>query len=255
MDRQRVSFTMGQRLKDLREGCDLSHVDLIKQLSEKYGISISRDSLMAYEIADQTRAKASKLPNLGMRVEYLYCLADFFGVSIDYLLGKTDIKSVDANLQSVCGYTGLSECAIKNICFAHEVEHETEHDISATRTKIAFKGSFFVNKFFESPEFYKALRYVFRAVYADSMKYKPVPLFREKESKTQEERDLIDEFDKMEVMATELSENHGKVLLEGSEAAEYFVLKAKETVNQIIDDIFSLSVEELDDILSPLIPQ
>ena len=115
MDRQGVSFTLGQRLKDLREERGLSHIELIKQLSDKYGTSISRDSLMAYEIADETRAKASKLPNLGMRVEYLYCLADFFEVSIDYLLGKTDTKSVEYNIQSACGYTGLSEAAITMI--------------------------------------------------------------------------------------------------------------------------------------------
>lgn len=115
MDRQGVSFTLGQRLKDLREECGLSHIELIKQLSDKYDVSLSRDSLMAYEIADETRAKASKLPNLGMRVEYLYCLADFFEVSIDYLLGKTDAKSVEYNIQSACGYTGLSEAAIKLI--------------------------------------------------------------------------------------------------------------------------------------------
>lgn len=135
MDRQGVSFKMGQRLKDLREGRDLSHVDLIKQLSEKYGISISRDSLMAYEIADQTRAKASKLPNLGMRVEYIYCLADFFGVSADYLLGRTDIKSADTDLQGVCGYTGLGQAAAEHL-------HRTAVDDNVPNMVIAFLNSF-----------------------------------------------------------------------------------------------------------------
>ena len=115
MDRQAISFVLGQRLKDLREKRNLSHAELIKQLGDKYGISISRDSLMAYEIADEKRAKASKLPNLGMRVEYLYCLADFFGVSLDYLFGKTDVQTVDCDIQSACRYTGLSEGAITTI--------------------------------------------------------------------------------------------------------------------------------------------
>ena len=115
MDRQSISFTMGQRLKDLREERGLSHTELIKQLSDKYAISISRDSLMAYEIADESRAKASKLPNLGMRVEYLYCLADFFEVSLDYLLGRTNIRTPDCDARQVCGYTGLSEASVKMI--------------------------------------------------------------------------------------------------------------------------------------------
>jgi len=87
----------------------------MKQLNDKYGISISRDSLMAYEISDETRAKASKLPNLGMRVEYLYCLADFFGVSLDYLLGREDVKSPDCNIRFMCKYTGLSENSIETL--------------------------------------------------------------------------------------------------------------------------------------------
>lgn len=182
-------------------------------------------------------------------------IAEKCGVSADWLLGLSRVQSRDGELKQVCNYTGLSEDAIKNICFAHEVEHEVEHEIGTARTKIAFRGSFFVNKFFESPEFYKALRYVFRAVYADSMRYKPVPLLREKENKTQEEQDLISEFTGAEAMAAELFENNGKVSLEGSEAAGYFLLKAKETLGQIADDVFSLSVEELEDILSPLIPQ
>lgn len=109
MERQELSFTLGKRLKDLREEQGLSHVELIRQLNEKYGISPSRDSIMAYEIADGSRAKASKLPNLGMRVETLYCLADFYGVSLDYLLGKTDISNADTNVRGICERTGLDE--------------------------------------------------------------------------------------------------------------------------------------------------
>lgn len=112
MDKQEVSFTLGNRLKNLREDHGLSHDKLKKQLSEKYGISVSRDSLMAYEISEETRAKASKLPNLGMRVEYLYCLADFYGVSLDYLLGKSTVPVPDGTVSKVCEYTGLSENAV-----------------------------------------------------------------------------------------------------------------------------------------------
>lgn len=113
MDRQHTSFVLGARLKALREEQGLSHVDLAKQLNEKYGISVSRDSLMAYEISDESRAKADKLPNMGMRVEYLYCLAGFYGVSIDYLLGKTEVKAADCNMQYMSDYTGLSEEALE----------------------------------------------------------------------------------------------------------------------------------------------
>ncbi len=61
---------------------------------------------MNYEVAEVTHSKAYK--NLGMRVEYLRCFADFYGVSTDYLLGIAEDPVPDQNIQAVCRYTGLS---------------------------------------------------------------------------------------------------------------------------------------------------
>ncbi len=44
--------------------------------------------------------------------ETLVKIADFFNVSVDYLLGRTRIMSPDASLRSASEYTGLSEKAI-----------------------------------------------------------------------------------------------------------------------------------------------
>ncbi len=105
------SFIMADRLKQLRETKKLSHEKLSKILSEKYGIKISSDSLMNYEVSEENHSKSYK--NLGMRVEYLYCLADFYGVSADWILGISDVKSPDANLRAVVEYTGIPEDAIQ----------------------------------------------------------------------------------------------------------------------------------------------
>lgn len=102
-----LSFTMADRLKQLRESCGLSHDKLSIALSDAYGIKISSDSLMNYEVSDVNHTKAFK--NQGMRVEYLRCFADFYGVSTDYLLGLTDIKSPSVDTQSIVSGTGLSE--------------------------------------------------------------------------------------------------------------------------------------------------
>lgn len=40
-------------------------------------------------------------------------VADFFDVSLDYLIGKTSISSVDPELKAVCEYTGLDDNAVK----------------------------------------------------------------------------------------------------------------------------------------------
>ena len=38
--------------------------------------------------------------------------ADFFGVSTDYLLGRSDVKTADTDIKAICEYTGLSEDVI-----------------------------------------------------------------------------------------------------------------------------------------------
>ena len=123
MNKQDISFIMGRRLKELREERVLSHDRLKDQLKEKYGISVSRDSLMAYEISDEKRSKASKLPNMGMRAETLYFLADFYGVSLDYLLGKTDEQTTDIDVRGICEKTGLSAKSVE-ILSGPEYEHD-----------------------------------------------------------------------------------------------------------------------------------
>lgn len=91
----------------------MSHVRLSAALYEKYGVKISRDSLMCYEISDPYHSKAEK--NQGMRVEYLRCLADFYGVSSDYLLGSTQVRSTNPDMKQTVEFTGLSEKAITAI--------------------------------------------------------------------------------------------------------------------------------------------
>ena len=112
-DFKEQSTLMGKRLKALRESKGISHVALRDELRKKYDIDISRDSLINYEVSDKEHPKAFK--NDGMRVEYLRYLADFYGVSTDYLLGLTDVKTPDASLRAVCEYTGLSETTIHSI--------------------------------------------------------------------------------------------------------------------------------------------
>ena len=101
------SLIMAQRLKELRTGRGLSHESLRKALMDKYEIDISVDSLKNYEVSKTPHAKAYK--NDGMRVEYLRCLSDFYGVSSDFILGITDVKSTSKGVQSIIKNTGLSE--------------------------------------------------------------------------------------------------------------------------------------------------
>ena len=103
------SFEMGRRLKALRNAKGLSHNDLKNEFQSRYGIKISRASLLNYEIDNEFHSKADALSNLKMNAEYLNCFADFYGVSTDYLLCKTDISALDEDVQCVCNCTGISE--------------------------------------------------------------------------------------------------------------------------------------------------
>lgn len=119
MDSNNLSLIMAKRLKALRIGQgregkpDISHIGLSEKLNSEYGISISKDSLQNYEVSDAYHTKA--FTNNGMNVEYLRCIADYYKVSADYLLGLSDIPSPDESIQGVCNYTGLSQKAVAQI--------------------------------------------------------------------------------------------------------------------------------------------
>lgn len=112
------SFVMAERLKKLREEKGLSHEKLSIALSDQYSVKISSDSLMNYEVADKNHTKAGK--NQGMRVEYLRCLADYYKVSTDYILGIDDIKSPNCDTRASAKFTGLSEESISFLHSANE---------------------------------------------------------------------------------------------------------------------------------------
>ena len=109
MDWKEKSFEMAKRLRELREEKGLSHADLAGMIKDRYGVTISRDSLINYEIADEHRTRAQSLPNLKMKTEYLLCLGDFYDVSIDYLTGQTSDRK---RIPSAVDALGLTENAV-----------------------------------------------------------------------------------------------------------------------------------------------
>lgn len=133
------SLTMAARLKDLRVSKGLSHEKLSKALREKYDIRISSDSLMNYEVTEEYHTKA--YANQGMRAEYLRCLADFYGVSSDYLLGITDTKSAEPTMQAAVIFTGLSE---KNLEFLNRCVRIRDAYMNGAGESLSFEDSAFI---------------------------------------------------------------------------------------------------------------
>lgn len=118
------SFVMAQHLKELRNEKGLSHESLRKALMEKYKVDISIDSLKNYEVSTEHHKKAYK--NEGMRVEYLRCLADFYNVSADYLLGLSPTRSKDILVRDIVDFTGLSEQSIEYLAKNNRILNQEE---------------------------------------------------------------------------------------------------------------------------------
>ena len=86
------------RLRELRAEKGVSQEALSKVLG------VSKSTIGLWENGDT-------LPD----AKAVFDLADYYEVSTDYLVRKTEIKSTEMSLKSVCNYTGLSEKAIRQL--------------------------------------------------------------------------------------------------------------------------------------------
>lgn len=84
-----VTKNFGERLKTLREAAELTQ----QQLAE--ALKVSRGAISYYENGDRT-------PD----IEFLDCAAEYFGVSLDYLLGFSEnLRGEYANMYEIYGLT------------------------------------------------------------------------------------------------------------------------------------------------------
>ena len=88
------SKIMGKRIKELR--------GTVPQDQCAKELGISRGALSFYE-------NGERKPD----AEILYRMSEYFKVSVDYLLGLSDITSADTDVQTACKVTGLNEEAIE----------------------------------------------------------------------------------------------------------------------------------------------
>jgi transcriptional regulator with XRE-family HTH domain len=101
---------VAKRLKNLRTEQQITFEELANKLNKRYPfISISVDTLKKYEVYLDNRSRTGAVS--GMRIEYLYMLADFYNVSADYILGRINYKTHENT--DIYELTGLSEKAIE----------------------------------------------------------------------------------------------------------------------------------------------
>lgn len=81
-------------------------------------------------------------------------LAEYYNVSTDYLLGRTDVKTADTQLKTICEVTNLSEAAAKKIIKLNEKENQSDIDYS----------DMLFNQMIESPEFDEIVNVLYTAL-------------------------------------------------------------------------------------------
>ena len=115
-----------ERFAKLRERSEKSQEELARLLG------VTQQSLSRYE-------KGQRQPS----VDFIVKAAAFFGVSTDYLLGLSEIQSMDADIQTVCKATGLDEGTIiemKERAEASTRFSRTLHNLLCETSDTNFKG-------------------------------------------------------------------------------------------------------------------
>ncbi|MGL5651263.1 MAG: helix-turn-helix domain-containing protein [Paraclostridium sp.] len=73
----------GKRFKQLRHELELNQQDLVTDFNNKYNYNFTRVAVSQYE-------NGKRIPE----IDALTSFAEYFGVSVDYLLGRTDERNI-----------------------------------------------------------------------------------------------------------------------------------------------------------------
>ena len=102
------------RLRSLIDSRNISK----QQLAESIGVS--RQAVSQY-------SDGSTVPN----AEKLARIADYFNVSTDYLLGRTDQATTDITVKAICDYTGLSQASVEALCDMSHFAEDIKNTVNA----------------------------------------------------------------------------------------------------------------------------
>ena len=92
------NYPISERLKKCRNEKGMSQQEIANALN------VQRQIISYYETG-------KRQPNITDIVK----LAELYNISADYILGLSDVATTDENMKYICGYTGLSEKAVKKL--------------------------------------------------------------------------------------------------------------------------------------------
>ena len=142
-DEAQVALTK-ERLEDLRKEKKLSFEQLSKQLAER-GVSISHTNLKNYEINDPLHPLYGRTRS--MSIEYLVAFADFYDVSVEYLLGLSNSRKQEYN--NISEQLGLCDGAIEELIRCKEKSGSEEDPKMYAQQDTAILNDFLTSREFE----------------------------------------------------------------------------------------------------------
>ena len=142
-DEARMALTK-ERLEDLRKEKKLSFEQLSKQLAER-GVNISHTNLKNYEINDSVHPLYSRTRS--MSIEYLVAFADFYDVSVEYLLGMSNSRKREYH--NISEQLGLCDGAIEELIRCKESSGSEEDPKRYAQQDTAILNDFLTSMEFE----------------------------------------------------------------------------------------------------------
>jgi transcriptional regulator with XRE-family HTH domain len=139
-----MSETFTTRLQTLMRERKISDVALSDALSNESGGAVSDKSILQWRTNPKSNPTAKNIIRL----------ADYFGVSTDYLLGLSDVATTEENIKQAAVTLNKSETAIERISYANMTDK-----IMASKLNIADKflcSESFLSMIFHCTEFAQA---------------------------------------------------------------------------------------------------
>lgn len=131
---ERENATFAVNLRKLFEDKKATHNELACFLKEKTGDSITRQAVGQW-------CNGNSSPNL----KTVPVIAEFFGVSSDYLLGMSDVKSTNVELRAVCEFTGLTGEAAETLNLINRTDKEVLDTVNYLLEQYAEAGNGYID--------------------------------------------------------------------------------------------------------------
>lgn len=129
----KVNSAFATNLRKLFADSGKTHGNLADYLKQRTGDSVTRQAIGQW-------CNGNTSPNL----KTVPIIADFFNVTTDYLLGCTDVKTIDINERAACELTGLSADALKKLIVVSKLfegENDNLDGVTLNRVLNEFIGS------------------------------------------------------------------------------------------------------------------